>query len=139
MPRSAAPNWRGRTPLRIGGESHPIEMVDAYIRASVTQAEGKYDAVTGFYKTLVINGIESSDDAKEVEKRLRASAYHHHRNGLLSIGVHVSRIKNTDGSYRVEFAAVNKEHTYAYMIQKYGEDRTKWPYSTNRSHPNYGR
>jgi hypothetical protein len=127
LPRSAAPEWRRR--------KEPV--LDEYIRASIREAEGKCHPETGHYSTLVIHGIESREEAAEVKRALYRAALWLHRNTDLNCSMSAKPKKNADGTYRVEFRAINKDHAYAYMVKQYGEDQTKWPYSTNRFHPNY--
>lgn len=139
LPRSAAPAWRKRAPLEIAGTSYPATFVDEYIRESIRRADGKCHPETGFYAELHIHGLASKEEYKEVDKALRRCALWLHRNTTLNCSVHVEPIKNADGTFSAKFVAINKDHTYAYMTRKYGDDPTKWPYSTNRFHPNYGR
>ena len=127
MPRSAAPNWRAR--------KEPV--LDEYIRASIRQADGKCHPDTGHYAPLVIQGLPTRDEAREVVRALHRSSYWLHKNTDLNCSVSAKPVKNLDGSYRVDFFAINKDHTYRYMIEKYGPDPEKWPYSTNRYHKNF--
>lgn len=127
MPRSASPEWRRR--------KEPV--LDDYIRASIRLANGKCDPETGHYSTLVISGIGSREDAKEVKRALHRSALWLHRNTDLNCSMSATIKKNLDGTFGVEFRAINKDHAHAYMVRQYGEDPTKWPYSPWRRHSNF--
>ena len=119
MPRAKSPLWRRR--------AEPI--LDHLLHESVNQAGGKYDA-NGHYATLHYTGIETRERAIEIKKALyRGGKYTGH-----SVSAKVVR----DGSgYRVEFKAIDKIMAKKYMIDHYGPDRTKWPYSPWRKDPNY--
>lgn len=93
--------------------------------------------MTGDYAVLVMNGIPSREDAKEVKRALHRAALWLHRNTDLNCSVRTEIKKNTDGSFSVEFRAINKDHAHAYMIRQYGEDMSKWPYSPWRRHSNF--
>jgi hypothetical protein len=120
MPRGPAPAWRAR--------KQPV--ADAYILASIEQAGGKYHAETGFYKTLRLR-LDDNDDAREWHRAFRRSAVYLHRNGIADIGIHVEIKRDRKGQY-LEYVAINKAHTYRFIIQRYGPDRSKWPYDVHR-------
>lgn len=127
MPRSAAPEYRRR--------KEPV--LDEYIRASIRQAEGKCHPDTGHYAPLVIKGLASRDDAREVVRALHRSALFLHKNTDLNCSVSAKPKRNADATYNVDFVVINKDHTYRYMIDKYGSDPEKWPYSPWRHHKNF--
>lgn len=137
MPRSPAPPWSARHPLIVSDATYHAEEVDEWVRESVRRADGNHDPKTGWYAPIYIDGVKDRDEAKEIERAIRRCANYLFKKGRLYVGSHVEAKKNPDGSYRVMYVAVHKDFTYAYMIKRYGEDRTKWPYSTNRYHPNY--
>ena len=105
-------------------------MLDAFVMASVNGAGGKYDEETGFYKTLKLRP-DDGEDIQELHKALRRSAVYLHSHGIVAIGIHVAKGCDRKGPY-LEYVAVNKAHTYKYMIAKYGEDRSLWPYDVHR-------
>jgi hypothetical protein len=41
-------------------------------------------------------------------------------------------VKAKDGTWSVEFRAINKAHAKAYVLAKYGADRSQWPYDPRR-------
>jgi hypothetical protein len=120
MPRGPAPPWRARKP--------PI--LDDHVLASIDGANGKYDEDTGFYKTLRMRA-DPGEDIAELHRALRRSAVYLHSNEIADIGIHVAKKRDRKGPY-LEYVAVNKAHTYKYMIAKYGEDRSLWPYDVHR-------
>jgi hypothetical protein len=124
--------------LEIGGTSYPATYVDEYIRESIRQANGQCHPETGHYATLHIHGIADLEEAHEVRKAIYRSAIWLHRNAGLNCSVTHKFIKHPDKTYSVQYTVYNKDHAYAYMVNHYGPDQTKWPYSTNRFHKNYG-
>lgn len=127
MPRSQAPLWRQR--------KEPI--LDHLVKASIEQAGGTFDPVSGHYAKLVYRGIEDRERAAEIERALRRSAYYMHKHGIADVSA-ATRIVRDGETWAVEFHAVNKMHARAYVLKKYGPDRTKWPYSPRRGDSNYG-
>lgn len=112
--------------------------MDEYIRASIRQAEGKCHPETGHYATLVLSGIESKEEAAEYKRALYRSALWLHRNAGLNCSMHADIKKQPNGTFNIEYRAIHKDFARAHVAKKYGPDQTKWPYSTNRFHPNYG-
>jgi hypothetical protein len=123
MPRGPAPAWRARKP--------PV--TDDYLLASVNQAGGlgKHDATTGHYSELVIKGLSTKEEAAEWKRSLHRCAYYLFKNGLADISVKTA-IERDGKQYAVRFSAINKAHTYAHVIARYGEDRSQWPYNPRR-------
>jgi hypothetical protein len=121
MPRAAKPEWKRR--------KQPI--LDHLWVASINQAGGQHDD-NGCYQELFYTGIESRQRAAEIKRALyRARKY---VAGGISGYAYVE--KDGDG-YKVRFCAINKTHSYKYMLEKYGSDRTKYPYSPWSKDPNY--
>lgn len=119
MPRAAAPPWRQR--------KQPI--LDHLVLESVNQANGKPDD-HGRFRELHYSGIDTRERAEEIKRALyRARRY-------VKLSVH-ARIERDGSKYVVKFFAVDPVHAKAYMLDTYGEDRTKWPYSPLRGDPNY--
>lgn len=121
MPRSPAPQWRQR--------KEPI--LDDYARASISLANGKHDE-DGHFATLQYRGCQTREHAKEIAQALR-------RTKKYTGYTVVPRIKPADdGTFIVEFFAVHPSYSQKYIVEKYGPDRTKWPYSVFKGDPNYG-
>ena len=106
------------------------QQIDQYVLASVNQVE-KHDDATGFYATLRLTSLADREEAEAYEKALRRSAYYLHRNHIVPVSMHAA-IKRDGAKYMVEFTAINKIHSRNYMLQRYGSDRSKWPYSPRR-------
>jgi hypothetical protein len=124
MPRAPAPNWKLRT--------QPV--LDDYVWASINAVNGVYDSETGHYGKLVYSGCETEERALEINRALNRSASYMHTHKQADVGMN-SRVKRaSDGTWEVEFAAVSKAHARAYVIQKYGSDRSKWPYDPRKKY-----
>lgn len=100
-------------------------LLDSHIAASIA---GGQDPVTLHYAEMTedeINGqvIRQAEVARELKNALYRAA----RRRQVSLSASVER--KADGTYQVRFKAVDKAAGRAYMIQKYGADRTKWPYN----------
>lgn len=121
MPRGPAPGWRAR--------KQPV--ADAHVLASVQQAGGQFDPKTGFYGRIIMR-FGPGDDPKVWHQALRRSARYLHRNGVADVGIHIEPLKRDAKGPYLAYVAVNKTHTYQYMLTKYGNDRSKWPYDPRR-------
>lgn len=100
----------------------------AHLQHSVDEAGGKHDQATGYYATLRYAGCDTEERAKEIKNALFRAA-----RGLgYSVDAKVHH-DDSDGSWYVEFAAVNKDHARAYVTKKYGTDPARWPYHPNRA------
>jgi hypothetical protein len=114
MPRGAAPPWRQR--------KEPI--LDSHLQASVTQANGVHDEL-GHYAELVYAGCATRDRAKEIQQALHRAGNH--------LGFSVSaRIEKNGDEWQVRYKAIDKAHAKKYILEKYGNDRSKWPYDPRR-------
>jgi hypothetical protein len=127
MPRAAAPPWATR--------KEPV--LDHLVRASIDQAGGKHHPDTGHYATLVYKGIETRERADEIKRALHRCALYMHKKGIASVGMSAKVLRDGNG-WKVEFRAVDKTMARKYVLQKYGPDRSKWPYSPRRGDANYG-
>ena len=115
MPRGPAPPYRQR--------KEPVR--DDWLQQSVERANGRHHPETGHYAPLVIADCGSREEANEEIRAL-------HRAGRrlgLSVMASVTRRGNV---YDVEFRAVHKSYARAYVVRKYGQDRTRWPYDPRR-------
>lgn len=116
MPRGAAPQWKRRL--------EPI--LDDHLRASIARANGIASPDNGHYAKVVYAGCESKERAQEISKALyRAARY-------VGVSVKTEIVKAGDGTYQVHFYAIDKTHARKYMLERYGTDRTKWPYDPRR-------
>jgi hypothetical protein len=106
--------------------------MDDYIWASINATNGVHDPETGFYGTLVYAGCESRDRASQIEKALRRCAFYMFHHKQADIGMHASIKNKHDGTYDVEFVAVKKAYTYKYLIDRYGSDKSRWPYDPTK-------
>jgi hypothetical protein len=117
MPRGEAPEWRRRK----------LPITDELIQASVNRSNGMFDPETGHYGLLVYSGLESRDDAAEYKNSLfRCAKY-------LGYSVWVGQPKkDADGTYSLEFRAINKAHARRWILAQHGNDRSAWPYDPRR-------
>lgn len=126
MPRGPAPAWRARKP--------PV--VDDHILASVEQAGGigRHHPDTGHYATLYIRGLASREEAAEWSSALYRCAHYLHRHGLadVSMSAKITRSAKKPGTWEIEFRAVDKTLARKHVMEKYGADRSKWPYDPRR-------
>lgn len=111
MPRGPERQWRAK--------KQPL--TDQLVMASVQR--GVTDPTRGFYAELSYGGIETEERAIEIRRSLYRCAK---RLGY-SMSAHAEKL--ADGTYRVRFRAIDKAHARAYMVARYGPDRTKWPYN----------
>jgi len=121
MPRAGPPLWRRR--------KEPI--LDHLWLASIEQTNGIPDQ-QGHYGELIYTGIETKTRAEEIKRALyRCRRY---VNGGISGYVKVEK----DGAgYRVRYKAIDKTMARKYMLDHYGDDPSKWPYSARPGRPNY--
>lgn len=115
MPRGPAPPWKRR--------KEPI--LDHYLQASVNRVNGVYDQ-NGWYGLLVYAGCESFDRAKEIKQALYRSGQH------MNLAVMTDIVEAEDKTWQVHFRAIDKKHARAYVVQKHGTDRSRWPYDPRR-------
>lgn len=116
MPRGPAPQWKRRL--------EPI--MDDYLRASVDRANGIPHPDTGHYAELIYAGIESRERATEIKKALYRSGRY------VKVSVSATVHPADDGTYLVRFKAIDKAQAKRYILEKYGTDRSKWPYDPRR-------
>jgi len=123
MPRSPVPEWRKR--------KEPV--LDHYVLASIEQAggHGKHDPATGHYATLLINGLADRAEAEEYVRALNRSALHLHRYQIADVGMS-AKIERTAEGFVVRFKAIDKTLARQHVLQRYGPDRSKWPYDPRR-------
>lgn len=123
MPRGPAPAWRARKP--------PV--LDDYVLASVTQAGGlgRHHPETGHYAELVIRGL-SKEDAAEYRRALYRCAHYLSRNGLAPVGMSAGPPQRDGSQWKITFRAVDKTLARKHVLERYGPDRSKWPYDPRR-------
>jgi hypothetical protein len=97
--------------------------VSHLVRASLDSVNGSPDSETGWYGTLHYTGCETRARAEEIRKALyRAARY-------FKVSMAVDPIvADPDGTFRLIYRAINKEHARAYVKAKYGKDPSNWPY-----------
>lgn len=126
MPRGPAPQYTRR--------QEPI--MDDYIWASINHAGGNYDPDTGHYAHLVYSGIQSRARAEQIEDALYRCGRYMHRKKIADIGIKCYIKPAGNGTWNVEYFAVNKAHTYKYLVERYGTDgeldRSKLPYDPRK-------
>ncbi|HEY3953912.1 MAG TPA: hypothetical protein VGM53_11080 [Streptosporangiaceae bacterium] len=98
-------------------------MLDHEVQASITRVNGEHDPDTGWYGVLHHTGCPDYDRAKEIKRALYRSARH------LKVSLHTKIFKATDGSWTVEFVAINKAHGRAYVAQQSNGDPTRLAYN----------
>jgi hypothetical protein len=138
LPRSAPRPFGKRDPLIVGDDTYPAEVVDGWLLETMQRVDGKHHPETGHYAHTWIRGLESRADAEEIKKAIHRCGFYMFKKGWAHIMGKAWVHKNPDGTFSVEFAAIHKDFAYAHVIKTYGPDPSKWPYSTNRFHPNYG-
>lgn len=123
MPRGPGPAWRSRKP--------PV--LDDWLMASVQRSGGTHHPETGHYGELVILCADVTE-AREHSQALYRSARYLHKWRIADIGVSVDRAKKrkVDGKWILTFRAVDKTLARNHVMQKYGSDRSKWPYDPRR-------
>lgn len=96
----------------------------------MAQVNGIYHPETGHYGELVYAGCPTRERAQEIRRALFRSGKH------VGCSVSAKIVKNGE-VFDVHFKAIDKTMAKQYMLDHYGEDRTKWPYSPYRKDPNY--
>jgi hypothetical protein len=112
MSGGVAPQWRSRKP--------PV--LDHLVQSSIDQSVHGFDPDTGYYTTLHYTGCSDRERANEIKQALWRSAKH------LGVALAATVKPADDGTFLVEFTAINKEHARAYVLKKYGTDASEWPY-----------
>ena len=95
--------------------------------ASVHQSNGIADE-RGHYSPVIYAGCETRERAEEIKKSLyRSRNFCTHGNRKLSVKADV--VKADDGSYQVHYEVMTREAAKQAVMDKYGDDVTKWPYN----------
>ncbi len=123
MPRGQGPAWRARKP--------PV--LDDWLMASVERAGGlgRHHPETGHYGELVIACADVTE-AREHSRALYRCARYLSKWRIADVGVSVDRPKKKNGKWIITFRAVDKTLARNHVMQKYGNDRSKWPYDPRR-------
>lgn len=100
-------------------------LLDGHIQASISRGK---DPVTLHFAELVEDELHpgqamTAEHAAEFKQALYRAA---RRQGVALV---TTIERRPDGSHQVRFKAVDKSAARAYMIAKYGPDRTQWPYN----------
>jgi hypothetical protein len=110
-------------------------VMDSFVQASVDQAGGVFDPATGWYANVHYTGCADESRAKEIVQGLHRAA---RRIGVsIAAKAHKPDSIHPDGWY-VEYWAVDKAMARKYVLEKYGKDRSKWPYSPIKGDRNFG-
>lgn len=112
-------------------------LLDAHIAASVA---GGQDPATLHFSELTedeINGqqIRDAEAARQLKNALYRAARRYNLTASTKVSLSAKVEKRADGTYQVRFRAIDKAAGRAYMIQRYGPDRTKWPYNPRTPNP----
>lgn len=102
--------------------------------ASVQRAggPGRHHPETGHYAELVIVCADITE-AREYSRALYRAGRYLSKWRIADIGVSADRPKKRpDGKYGVTFRAVDKTLARYHVMQKYGRDRSQWPYDPHR-------
>jgi hypothetical protein len=124
MPRGPGPGWRARKP--------PV--LDDWLMTSVQRAggPGKHHPETGHYGELVIACADVTE-ARNYSQALYRCARYLSKWRIADIGVSVDRPKKrADGTWGITFRAVDKTLARNHVMEKYGPDKSKWPYDPTR-------
>lgn len=124
MARGPAPGWKAR--------KEPV--LDDHIFASVTRAGGigKHHPQTGHYAELIIRGFADRDEAIEWQRALYRCALYLHRTGQAPVSMHAKVERDGKSAWLIRFKAVDKTIARQHVLDRYGPDRSKWPYDPRR-------
>lgn len=118
MPRAPIPDYKKRQGT----------VRDAEVMLSIEKANGVFDPATGRYATITHYGCETRERAEEVQRELYRCKWHLNKKLNPKIGISCKIVKQKDGTYNVDFFAVNLDHARAYVPKTYGSDKSKWAY-----------
>jgi hypothetical protein len=123
LPRGPAPSWTTR--------KEPV--TDDYVLASVERAGGLgHHDEAGHYAELVIRGLSSKDEAAEWKNSLYRCAHYLSRKGIAPVSVSMAKIERDGTGFLIRFRAGDKTYARQRVLDKYGPDRSKWPYDPRR-------
>jgi hypothetical protein len=105
-------------------------VLDDWVLASIQRANSKTDE-QGHYGELHIGGLATRDEASEYVRALHRSGRYLTRYSQYEVGVR-AKIHKSGRTYKIQFWAVDKTAARAYVLAKYGPDRSKWPYDPRR-------
>lgn len=120
MPRGPAPGWRER--------KQPV--LDSWVLASISAAKGTPGS-DGHYGELHITDLATRDEAREYVRALHRSGRYLTKYSQYQVGIR-AHVKRSGRRYYVQFWAVDKIAAKAHILEKYGPDRSKWPYDPRR-------
>ena len=107
------------------GRQRKEPILDTHLQASIDQASGVHDE-NGHYATLVYTGCDTRERAKEIVRALHRSGQH------MGLSVSATVHPADDGTFNVQYKAIDKAHARAYVLAHYGPDRSKWAYDPRR-------
>lgn len=114
-------------PVKFLRRTEPI--VDHYVMASINSVNGVHHKETGHYGKMTVTGFGSQQEAKDFKKALCRCALWMHRRTETHVGIAYKILKQGDGTYNLEYSAVNKEHAKAYVELKYGANKPYNPHA----------
>lgn len=123
MPRGPAPSWRRR--------KEPV--LDAWVLASVEKSGGigKHHPKTGHYAEMIIKDLTSREEAEEYRRGLFRCAHYLNRTGQAPVSMN-AKIEKDGRKFLIRFKAVDKTLARQHVLDRYGPDRSKWPYDPRR-------
>jgi hypothetical protein len=92
---------------------------------------GKHHPESGHYGTLFIRGLADWAEADEWSRALYRAAQYLTRWGIADVSMSAT-VRRSGGKYEIEFKAVDKTLARKYFLEKYGTDKSKWPYDPTR-------
>lgn len=95
---------------------------------------GQHDMEHGFYETLIDGPFSSEAEAHKhriAYKNSARSLQRRKKNGL-DVAVNAWVEPGTLGTWNVRFRACCRECARAWLINKHGSDRSRWPYDPMR-------
>ena len=124
MPRGPERPWRA--------QKGPL--LDAHIQASIAQGQ---DPATLHYGELIEDEFAPGQALNaHLATEFKSALYRAARRQGVSLVATIEQLPG--GRHQIRFRAVDKAAARAYMIQRYGPDRSKWPYNPRNRTPKEG-
>jgi len=107
--------------------------LDDWVMASITHAGGlgKHHPETGHYGELVITDISDRDQAAEYVRALNRAALFLCRKQIADVGMS-AKVEKAGAGFQIRFKAIDKTLARKHVLDRYGPDRSKWPYDPRR-------
>lgn len=107
-------------------------VLDDQVKASMNVVGGVFDPTNGFYGVIHYTGCETEERAKEIIQGLHRAAKR------IGVSMSAKALREDDESWTVKYFAIDKAMARKYVLEHYGEDRSKWPYSPIKGDRNFG-